>query len=1374
MNKIIFLLLLGFFTFTPLLAQEGPGGVGNSTNNQMWLSGDFGTFTDNGSTPATIDGNRIQQWNDRSGNGRNATSNTLGNRPIFEDNAANGKPGLRFTGNLFIDGSSPDITGNSGYTYLIAFRDTVTVPGSTNNGSGHFILDRPSATNELVSLKPVNDAGPGNRYFYQKRNNTGGGLGGVPTSTLVNSSTKIIQMRRDYNTNYQVFYNNQIQGTLADNNGPTTPPIPRLGRHATTANGGLRGYINEFVVYNFAINQAQTIIVNNYLAAKYGLTLSANDLYTMDNSGFSDYDHEVAGIGRVDASNLHNNAQGSGIVGISNPTNLDNDEFLLWGHDNGSLDFNNFTDLPDSSNFVRLSRTWRVSEVNSSNTAVDVGGIDLRINTSTLGTFPPSALRLLVDANNDGNFDDETLISGATDLGSGVYQFANVTAISNETRYTVALDLNNLDTDGDGVVNINDLDSDNDGILDSDETLSDNFNISNGNALTLSDVPFIGNSNQLVLDFTTLDNSFNITFNGQSLNPTFPEFQYQTSSAPSNSNFIRFTSDDCTYGECGVAQIWQITGANPLIRVTIDGDGNVEFFGRRSPTSPLESMYAEQGVNQAIWASNNTIIIDQALVGPTNASGNFDSFVDTDNDGIPNYLDLDSDGDGCSDANEYYNNPSSDGGDGGEFGVGTPTVDVDGLVIAAGYNGSDLANVIDNSIFSGCDPFIFETDGDWNTASNWNGGSVPSGVDFAIIRANAVVSSNQDIGTIAIDPTFTIEINSGQNLNSEGSFINNGSVTGEGEVILDGTSAQTISGIGSFENLRLDNPTSVSIDNPLDTPINLNGVLYVDQGTLNTDDNLYLRCAFGTTGTPGAPPKTAQVGPVVSGSNINGDVTVEQCYPARRAFRLVSSSVTTSTTIRQNWQEDAQDYNSQLNTDGDPIPNGYGTHITGNNTSQTDNSLNDGFDYNISGNPSMFTFSNTGRNWGPIGNTDVNTLQANQPYRLFIRGDRSITVTSNSATPTNTRLRATGELVTGPSSQTNLSSSLGSFNLIANPYHAQVDMRLLTSNSTNIRNTFYYVWDPTLGGAPMVGSDGGRGAYVTVDLSDGSTSFLDTSISGSPSNTANVFLQPMQAAFVLVDASGASVDFEESHKDVSPDQTETKSLSQSEYINIQLFDADSYAQGTTASDGLTIKFDKSYSSTSKDDAPKLGNLDENLARKVGSDYSSIELRPFPETEERLELFINQYRREAYVMKFDLTGNLNTKVFVEDKYLNEVIKITESANTYAFTVDGSIPESEASDRFSLVFEPVSLSTQEESLSNLSLYPNPTQGNFRITGMDLGQAGELEIYNMIGQQVYKKSVSGQSTIEVTDFNANTGIYLVKLKTNQGERTFKLIKE
>lgn len=435
MKKIVTILTLLMSSL--LNAQTGPGGVGNTASNNMWYSGDFGAYTDAGVTPASH-GQQIQQWRDRSGNNRHANQATAANRPLFHNNAANGYPGLRFTGNLFIDGPTPGVANNSSYTYLMVFRDTATTLGGTNDGNGEFILDRPTATNELVSLKPVT----GNRYFYQKRNNAGGGLGGVTGTTAINTNTKIIEMRRDYNVNYQMYYNNALESTLNNNtDGLTTPPPPRIGRHATAANGGIRGYINEFIVYNFALNTAQTIIVNNYLAAKYGLTLNANDVYTMDNPANGNYDHEVAGIGRIDASNIQNDSQGTGIVRILNPTGLDDDEFLMWGHDNGVQQAINTIDVPISVE-ARFDRVWRVSESNAvGSSAVDVGDIDMRWDLNGLGVVTASDLRLLIDDNNNGIFSDDTPIAGAVDLGGGIYEFQNVPGgaggIQNARRFTL-------------------------------------------------------------------------------------------------------------------------------------------------------------------------------------------------------------------------------------------------------------------------------------------------------------------------------------------------------------------------------------------------------------------------------------------------------------------------------------------------------------------------------------------------------------------------------------------------------------------------------------------------------------------------------------------------------------------------------------------------------------------------------------------------------------------------------------------------------------------------------------------------------------------------------------------------------------------------
>jgi hypothetical protein len=909
-----------------------------------------------------------------------------------------------------------------------------------------------------------------------------------------------------------------------------------------------------------------------------------------------------------------------------------------------------------------------------------------------------------------------------------------------------------IDFDSDSVPDFIDLDDDNDGILDNDES-----NL------------IVGELNYEYYDLVPSGNTVdNIPTSGALQSGTISDFDVSALSNAITGNTATYSVRYTGFIQIDTDDIYIFyTNSDDGSKLSIDGvevvdndglHGQRERSGSISLTIgiyPIEILFFENNGNDILEVSYQSSSVSKTALPFSILASNF-ADIDTDNDGTPDYLDLDSDNDGCSDANEYYKDPTADGGDGGEFGNGTPSVDANGLVIGAGYDGTGLANVRDDTISSNCTTFIFETAGDWNTANNWNTNIVPSNIDFAIIRANATVSNNQNIGTLTIDPTYSVSINDGQNLTIEGDIINNGSFTGEGEVVLTGTSAQSISGGGSFENLRLDNPTSLDFTDPTD----LFGVVYVDQGTLNTNGNLSLRCDF-VSG------KTAQVGPV--GGTIVGDVTVEQCYPARRAFRFLSPSVTTATSIRENWQENPVGYldNPRL---------GYGTHITGVSPGSANASVgqdgNNGFDYNPSGNASMFTFDNSTPSWDRVTNAN-GVLTAGEAYRLFLRGDRSIDITLNESPPTATRLSATGVLAIGAQTETNLSNTANAFNFIGNPYQAQVNVNSLVTGSTNISSAEYYVWDPTLGGSPTPGLSGGRGAYVTVNLPSGTNSF-------SPSGTnkgsnANQFLQPMQAAFVRTNTDApASVTFQEAMKAVNEIQTDVKSNSVQEYINIQLFNANSFAEGATPSDGLRINFNKSFITTTEDDSPKLGNLDENLARVEGNAFSAIERRPLPEATEELPLFINQYRRESYVMKFDVTDNLNTQIFVKDNYLESLTEITSSDNTYSFAIESSIPESVASDRFSLVFEPVSLSIGEEGLANLSLYPNPTKGNFSISGIDSGQYTEVKIYNLIGQQVYTAKSSGQSTLEITDFNGTTGVYLVKLNTNQGGKTFKLIKD
>lgn len=410
-------------TGPPPLGNTGPGGVGAAASNRIWLMADRGTFSDAGTTPA-VNLAAVQQWNDQSGNGNNAIQNTLANRPLFRTSQDNGLPALEFTGNMFMDPSTLGIAGTGGFSYFVVFRDTQTGLGALNDGAGQFILDRTGATNPLVSLKPIT----GNFYGFQKRTDSGAGLGGVLSSTNINTNIKWIEMERDRGVTYGLYYDGTLENTIADADGDLTPPIPRIGRHATTVNGGLRGFFHEFFTYSTTVNDAQRILINNYISAKYGTALAVNDLYTMDNPGNGNFDFEVAGIGQAADGSSHRDARGTGVVRIWNPSDLDNNEFLIFGHDNTNLVSSNLVDVGAPVQ-ERLSRVWRVSQTGR------IGSVSLSFDISALANPLGSNLRLLIDRDGDGFADNDVPPLQGTFVGNTIV-FSGVN-FANGDRFTL-------------------------------------------------------------------------------------------------------------------------------------------------------------------------------------------------------------------------------------------------------------------------------------------------------------------------------------------------------------------------------------------------------------------------------------------------------------------------------------------------------------------------------------------------------------------------------------------------------------------------------------------------------------------------------------------------------------------------------------------------------------------------------------------------------------------------------------------------------------------------------------------------------------------------------------------------------------------------
>ncbi|MEE9363464.1 MAG: hypothetical protein V3U92_12780 [Cellulophaga sp.] len=414
-------LLFSFIGFP----QSGPGGVGTTNGSSdlvLWLDAN---------TVIGTSGSTITTWNDISGYNHHFT---LGNGAVFQNGAQNGYHSFNFNGSshyfqrVFTNNLTPtsftifaatNVSSSNSYKAVISNRDDP--PGSATAG---FILYSTPSSNGW--------------QFWTGR---AAGSWQVTTgnvSTAGNWAGQVMEYASGTNGK-KLYVNSNLNATNthAMTLNPTRPIRVGAGRNETTPNYYFNGAMAEVIMFNTVINAAQRIIIENYLSAKYDYSLVSNDIYDEDTALNGNYDHEVAGIGRVDASNIHANAQGTGIVRVSNPTNLGNNEFLIWGHNNGNLIANNSTDVPHASG-TRINRVWRVSEASNTGTAVDIGTVDMVWDLSGLSSFGSCCIpQLIVDTDNDGMFSDETTITNVTSLGSDQYQFSNVTALVNNSRFTL-------------------------------------------------------------------------------------------------------------------------------------------------------------------------------------------------------------------------------------------------------------------------------------------------------------------------------------------------------------------------------------------------------------------------------------------------------------------------------------------------------------------------------------------------------------------------------------------------------------------------------------------------------------------------------------------------------------------------------------------------------------------------------------------------------------------------------------------------------------------------------------------------------------------------------------------------------------------------
>ncbi|MDP5101768.1 MAG: fibronectin type III domain-containing protein, partial [Nonlabens sp.] len=420
------------------------------------------------------------------------------------------------------------------------------------------------------------------------------------------------------------------------------------------------------------------------------------------------------------------------------------------------------------------------------------------------------------------------------------------------------------------------------------------------------------------------------------------------------------------------------------------------------------------------------------------------------------------------------------------------------------------------------------------------------------------------VGNLTLEMGAALEADNG-NIMVAQNVVNNGSITGSGQVVLNAGDA-TVSGTGSMTNLTV-GATGIAVMNGMQTISQQLDV--ISGGALDANGNLTLSSnAMGT----------ARVDAVDTGA-ITGNVNVERFIPAgNRAYRFIGSTVT-GPSIFNTWQE------AGVNTPG------FGVQVTGTvGTVGTVNAVT-GHDETGSGASSLFKWNAASQAWEAVTNTRTETLTAGQYYRLFVRGDRMTDLSTNASATSATTLRASGTLLTGPMTVTPAIAA-GGFFALANPYQSKVDMSLATTTGTT---AFMYYWDPNLGM---------NGSYSAINITSGV---------GTAGVATNI-LDAGQAVFFEDDAATSSVTISEASKVAGNTNGGVFSTPASQQaLRLKLYQTSRLNNGLSECDGLYLDFDATHNlGLDINDATKLYGANANIAiAKPTGQLLSVESRTLP-------------------------------------------------------------------------------------------------------------------------------------------------------------------
>ncbi len=492
-----------------------------------------------------------------------------------------------------------------------------------------------------------------------------------------------------------------------------------------------------------------------------------------------------------------------------------------------------------------------------------------------------------------------------------------------------------LDTDNDLVPNIKDLDDDNDGLLDFTEKCylnSADFSwhgAAQANILSPSSSVLQVTGNAWSNAYS--DQTFSIPFSieGEISGATngmigvLPSASAETSSWNDGGFKFQLNSNNGFLVRHGNSTNgWHGPSANgSTFRLEVDASGTMNYW--YNGTIVYSNTIPD--VEYKITISRGRFIIKDFALQKTSTNCN-----DIDLDGTPNYLDIDSDGDGCYDSVEsgiQFEDIKTDGSISGN-------VDSQGIPLLANgglennmyvYDGSETAiNCCDDNIpTEDCDLDGYTNQEELNGICGFIGDPLDINSPFAWQSTTAsgttddnifILESQSTPGSMKVGRTAHLTIKDGHELtlNSDISIrdliledgalldLNGFTAVVSGNLVLDGTiihnlghihmrddcEARTISGnkLHDLHDVTIQNVFGVT----LKTDLNISGVI----NPLEGDFDLNNQALTLTSELLGSSVQTGSIGEIQTGADISGEITIQRYVQSSEdGFRLIGSPI---------------------------------------------------------------------------------------------------------------------------------------------------------------------------------------------------------------------------------------------------------------------------------------------------------------------------------------------------------------------------------------------------------------------------------------------------------------------------------------------------